>query len=99
MKYKGLDAIKVSFHHRFYIKLYKIKWLVKHIKKQHSKQGYGCKKCGWCCNNRQCKYLNKETWLCTVYDNRPCLVPLYPLSTFELWLCCNNKCKYFKKNG
>lgn len=40
-----------------------------HIKNKLAKRKGECKKCGKCCGD--CKFLNKETKLCTIHENRP----------------------------
>lgn len=32
---------------------------------------FPCKKCGACCRAVNCRYLNKETNLCKIYNTRP----------------------------
>lgn len=85
-----------------------------------NKLEFKCDKCGKCCQNLQnialyddlnrgdgiCKYLDLQTNLCTIYDNRPLkcrVIDSYVLysnqMTFEDYILLNKKaCKTIKEN-
>jgi hypothetical protein len=42
-----------------------------YLKNKLAKRSGECKRCGDCCGN--CRFLDKKTMLCKVYDNRPWL--------------------------
>jgi len=68
-----------------------------YTKKKLAKRKGECKKCGKCCEN--CKFLNKKTNLCKIYDNRPwnCHKD-FPLTKLDQKIWGIKNCGYYFEN-
>jgi hypothetical protein len=85
---KPIDRISKEF-----MKLADKNYVNKKLKNREGK----CLKCGQCC--KRCRFLDKETNLCRVYDSRPLMCHKdFPLDKTEQWIWGVKGCGYsFKR--
>lgn len=60
----------------------------------------GCKRCGRCCLNQKCNKYDKETKLCTDWDNRTTFCRQFPWDEYTIYLdaSCQYVENFFKDN-